>query len=395
MIRKQQEHGKLGIVDLFSGTGGFSLGFEMTGRFRVLGGLELLPSSAATFAANHPSAKIINDDILKISPETFLVQTGIREQDVNLVIGGPPCQGFSSIRPFRSLEEDDPRNNLYESFAVYVRHFQPDYFVMENVVGLVTHNNGRTIEQIVTSFEDMGYTTDWRVLNAVHYGVPQRRERVIMIGSRTSKTIIFPEPTHYFEARSMMARDHKKLILTPPLSEYQLLPAVTVNDAINDLPPIESGESATEYNCSEPMNEFQLLMRKNSSAVSMHESTRHSAKMLEIIKHSGANIYALPDGLVTSGFSTSYSRLEADEPSVTLTVNFVHPASNKCIHPNQNRALTPREGARIQSFPDNFVFKGNRQQIVKQIGNAVPPLLGKAIAECLLNQWSAKQGAQR
>ncbi|MDP9766632.1 DNA cytosine methyltransferase [Deinococcus enclensis] len=387
MIREQQAHEKLGIIDLFSGTGGFSLGFEMTGRFRVLGGVELLTSSAATFAANHPNAKIINDDILKISPEIFSGQTGIKEQDVNLVIGGPPCQGFSSIRPFRSLEEDDPRNNLYESFAVYVRHFQPEYFVMENVVGLVTHNNGNTIKQIVASFEEMGYVTDWRVLNAVHYGVPQRRERVVMIGSRISEVIMFPEPTHYFEARSMMARSHEKLILTSPLSEHQLLPAVTVDDAINDLPPLESGESANEYVCSEPRNKFQLLMRENSSTISMHESTRHSAKMLEIIRHSGANIYALPDGMVTSGFSTSYSRLEADEPSVTLTVNFVHPASNKCIHPHQDRALTPREGARLQSFPDTFVFKGNRQQIVKQIGNAVPPLLGKAIAESLLKQW--------
>ncbi len=379
---------KLGIIDLFSGTGGFSQGFEMTGGFHVLGGIEILPMSAATFAANHLNAKIVNDDILKITPEMFSERTGIRIGDANLIIGGPPCQGFSSIRPFRSLEEDDPRNNLYESFALYVRYFKPDYFVMENVVGLVTHNQGRTIKEIVSSFEGIGYTTDWRVLNAVHYGVPQRRERVVMIGNRYGRQNSFPEPTHFFEAKSMMSRKHEKLIISFPLLCENLKPAVTVEEAISDLSPIGSGESSTKYAFIEPKNEFQRLMRGNSEYVTLHESTNHSEKMLEIIKYSGRNIYALPTGMVSSGFSTSYSRLEGHEPSVTLTVNFVHPASNKCIHPNQDRALTPREGARIQSFPDEFIFRGSRQQIIKQIGNAVPPLLGKAIAECLLRQWS-------
>lgn len=359
----------------------------MTGRFRVLGGLELLPASANTFAANHLNAKIINGDIRKITPDIFSEITNIKPEDIQLVIGGPPCQGFSSIRPFRSLEENDPRNNLYESFALYVRYFQPDYFVMENVVGLVTHNKGETIKQIVSAFEEMGYTTDWRVLNAVHYGVPQRRERVVMIGSRIAATIDFPEPTHYFDARSMMARSHNKLVVTPPLSQHQLQAAVTVEEAIGDLQPVGSGQSATNYISQFPGNDFQKLMRGTSNKVDLHEATQHSVKMLEIIKHSGSNIFALPKGMVTSGFSTSYSRLEGEEPSVTLTVNFVHPASNKCIHPYQDRALTPREGARLQSFPDEFIFKGNRQQVVKQIGNAVPPLLGKAIADSLIKQW--------
>ena len=163
------------------------------------------------------------------------------------------------------------------------------------------------------------------------------------------------------------------------------LPAVTVRQAIDDLPPIKSGEVTTHYS-SRPKNAYQRDRRKDvpDDQLTLHNATKHSKKMLEIIRYSGDNIKCIPEGMVTSGFSSSYSRLRGDEPAVTLTVNFVHPASNKCIHPDLDRALTPREGARIQSFDDDFIFAGNRTQIVKQIGNAVPPLLGKALAKSVL-----------
>jgi DNA (cytosine-5)-methyltransferase 1 len=166
-----------------------------------------------------------------------------------------------------------------------------------------------------------------------------------------------------------------------------LPPAVSVIEAIHDLPEIKSGEEATHYRSDVYPTSFELERRKNLKQLTLHKATNHSEKMLEIIKHSGSNIFALPAGMVTSGFSTSYSRIEADEPCVTLTVNFVHPGSNKCIHPYQDRALTPREGARLQGFDDDYVFVDNRSQIVKQIGNAVPPLLGRAIASTLLEQF--------
>jgi DNA (cytosine-5)-methyltransferase 1 len=164
-----------------------------------------------------------------------------------------------------------------------------------------------------------------------------------------------------------------------------LPPALTVADAINDLPPVASGKEITCYTLP-PRNDYQRERRSEATSLSMHASTRHTPKMLEIIRHSGPNISSVPAHLITSGFSSCYSRLEADEPAPTITVNFVHPASNKCIHPTQDRALTVREGARLQSFDDTFLFAGkNRSLIAKQIGNAVPPLLGRAIAAALAN----------
>ena len=163
--------------------------------------------------------------------------------------------------------------------------------------------------------------------------------------------------------------------------------AVTVMEAIGDLPAVEAGDEAVSY-VSSPATAFQEQMRQGSNQLTMHAATAHTKKMLEIIRHSGKNIDCIPKHLITSGFSSCYSRLSGDEPSVTLTVNFVHPASNRCIHPVQHRALTAREGARIQSFDDTFRFAGNRTQVVKQIGNAVPPLLGRAIAASVAQMLS-------
>jgi DNA (cytosine-5)-methyltransferase 1 len=158
-------------------------------------------------------------------------------------------------------------------------------------------------------------------------------------------------------------------------------------DAIGDLPRISSGEEAAFYERA-PITGYQSERRKYLDTLTLHSSTKHSAKMLEIIRHSGTNISSIPKHLITSGFSSCYSRLAPDEPAVTITVNFVHPASNRCIHPICDRALTPREGARLQSFDDDFIFAGNRSQITKQIGNAVPPLLGKAVGEALASLLS-------
>jgi DNA (cytosine-5)-methyltransferase 1 len=159
--------------------------------------------------------------------------------------------------------------------------------------------------------------------------------------------------------------------------------ALTVMDAIGDLPPVGSGSEAIRY-VQGPQNAYQAARRANSTELTLHQSTRHTAKMMEIIRHSGPNISFIPKHLITSGFSSCYSRLEADEPSPTITVNFVHPASNKCIHPVQDRALTPREGARLQSFDDKFKFAGtNRNATAKQIGNAVPPLLGEVLGRAV------------
>jgi DNA (cytosine-5)-methyltransferase 1 len=377
----------LKLFDLFCGTGGFSKGFEKSGnaRYETLLGVDILPVSARTFSLNHPGALAISGDIRRLRCDELQERLKLKPDELDLIIGGPPCQGFSSIRPFRSSAEDDPRNNLFEQFANFVNFFHPRAFVIENVVGLATHNNGSALAQMEECFASLGFDCDWRILNAAHFGVPQRRERLIFIGVQKGGKRTFPQPTHESNGSTIGHHDRSRLLIpeqdlfTPKLD---LKPAVTVLGAIDDLPQIKSGESAECYD-REPRNDYQRQRRNGCKKLALHYSTAHTPRMLEIIRHSGKNISAIPRHLISSGFSSCYSRLDGDMPSVTITVNFVHPASNRCIHPTCDRALTPREGARLQSFDDDFQFAGNRSQVVKQIGNAVPPLLGKAIGEAL------------
>jgi DNA (cytosine-5)-methyltransferase 1 len=367
------------ILDLFCGTGGFSHGFEMTGKFSVCAGLDLLPDRVETFAANHPTANAHCADIHSVTTDRL-----VDEYQPEIVIGGPPCQGFSSIRPFRNLNDSDGRNNLFEQFAIVVEACRPAWFIMENVVGMLSHQGGETFRAILGLFDQIGYKSSWSVLNAALYGLPQRRERLVIVGSRDGKAFPWPEPTHYMADHRSMAGRHGQRVDGPSLFSNALKPATTVMNAIHDLPELESGESANSYRSDVKPTSYEREMRGIGDQLTLHEATRHSDKMLKIIRHAGNNIYSLPKGLVTSGFSSCYSRMEPDRPAVTLTVNFVHPASNKCIHPSQDRALTPREGARLQGFPDAFKFVGSRAQVVKQIGNAVPPYLGRVIANALL-----------
>jgi DNA (cytosine-5)-methyltransferase 1 len=373
---------KLKVADLFCGTGGFSKGFEKAGGYEVVFGIDIKADSVETFAANHPKALALCKDIREVRVRALARRRELAG-GVDVVIAGPPCQGFSSIRPFRSINEDDSRNNLFEQLVVFVKFFKPRFVVFENVVGLTHHKSGAVLQAIVSSLEELGYCTATQVLNAVNYGAPQKRERVVIIAGLGKAKPQFPEPTHAFNGRTMGG---KYAGMNLPILQAHLPPAVTVGDAIGDLPPVAAGEGAEGYDNTRAVSEYARARRNGCKVLTLHEGTRHTPRMLEIIRKSGANRWALPAGMTTSGFSSSYSRLRADEPSTTLTVNFVHPASNRCIHPTQDRALTPREGARIQGFDDDFKFRGSRTQIVKQIGEAVPPLLGRAIADSLRPQ---------
>lgn len=378
--KKALDTTKKTVIDLFCGVGGFSFGFEMTGAYQVVAGIDILGDRLQTFSSNHDTANAYGQDIRTISIDVL---------DNNnprpfVIVGGPPCQGFSSIRPFRNIERNDPRNNFAEEFCRIVKSLQPEWIVFENVVGLLTYNNGHTLQAIVGAFEEMGYRTSVKVLNSAYYGLPQRRERLIIVGNRKGKPFEWAQPTHWYEHRSMVGQQDIVIQPDSKLFAQELKPAVTINEAIHDLPPVEAGECATIYRRDIEPTPYETLIRNRSQQLTMHEATAHSPRMLEIIRQAGSNIYALPNGIVSSGFSSCYSRLNGDEPSVTLTVNFVHPASNRCIHPIQHRALTPREGARLQGFLDTFNFFGNRSQIVKQIGNAVPPLLGYVVAKAIL-----------
>ena len=372
------------VADLFCGTGGFSYGFTHFEQFEVVFGVDIKDASISTFSANHHNALAICQDIRKLRVRDLANNLELGPGEIDVVIAGPPCQGFSSIRPYRSINEDDQRNNLFEQLIIFVSFFQPRFVVFENVVGIAHHKNGGVLKDIQESFEFLGYTVNLEVLNAVHFGIPQKRERIILLARRGTTRSQFPNPTHQFNGRSMGGHFTNNPL---PLFTWDLPPAIKLIDAIKDLPPIAAGESATEYLDELTPGDYIRERRNGNQILTLHSATRHTPKMLEIIRQSGTNRWALPEGLTTSGFSTCYSRLSADEPSSTITVNFVHPASNRCIHPTQDRALTPREGARLQSFDDDFQFVGSRTEIVKQIGEAVPPLLGKAIARAILDQW--------
>lgn len=378
--KKQPNTTRKSVLDLFCGVGGFSFGFEMHEAFQVVAGVDLLNDRLQTFSYNHAAANAYGQDIRTIS--THILDNENPRPFV--IVGGSPCQGFSSIRPFRNVERNDPRNNLAEEFCRIVHELQPEWIVFENVVGLLTHNKGQTLQAIVGAFEEVGYRTSYKVLNAAYYGLPQCRERLIIIGNRRGKAFKWIQPTHWCEHRSMAGQQEFVLKPLGGLFAQELQSAVTINEAIHDLPPVKAGERATVYRNDIEPTQYEIFIRNGAQRLTMHEATAHSPRMLEIIRQAGTNIYALPPGTVTSGFSSCYSRLNGDEPSVTLTVNFVSPASNRCIHPQQHRALTPREGARLQGFFDTFKFIGTRSQIVKQIGNAVPPLLGRIIAQGIL-----------
>lgn len=369
------------VFDLFCGTGGFSKGLENSsiGNFDVRFGIDLLATSVETFKLNHNNAIALNQDIRTVRRHEIAELTKIKKGELDVLIGGPPCQGFSSIRPFRSSNDDDPRNTLFEEYASFVNYFRPKIFILENVVGLATHKGGVTLEIMQECFHRIGYEIDWKLLNAAHFGVPQKRERFVMIGVEKGGRIPFPKPSHSYNGSTIGYKDKTKIL--KPL-ETNFIPAISAMEAISDLPPIASGESIDRYT-SKPLTDYQIKRRKKTKTLKLHIATKHSDKMMEIIRHSGKNINCIPKHLITSGFSSCYSRLDANEPAVTITVNFVHPASNRCIHPILNRALTPREGARLQSFDDDFEFFGNRTQITKQIGNAVPPLLGRAIGDAI------------
>jgi DNA (cytosine-5)-methyltransferase 1 len=250
---------------------------------------------------------------------------------------------------------------------------------MENVVGLLTHNGGLTLERILDSFDSLDYNVDWRVLNAASYGVPQKRERFIMIAARDHAPVSFPVPSHHFSGKVIGYKDKSRF----PMADTKSPKALTVADAIDDLPSLTRGAQASTYDRL-PHNSYQRARRLGSTGLTLHKAANHSDKMMQVIRRAGGSINCIPNHLVSSGFSSCYSRLSAGEPSTTITVKFQSPASSKCIHPTQNRTITPREAARIQSFDDSYKFRGSLTHVAAQLGNAVPPLLSRAIAASVL-----------
>ncbi|MBR1495715.1 MAG: DNA cytosine methyltransferase [Acidaminococcaceae bacterium] len=366
------------IVDLFSGAGGLTFGFYynlIDGNFirnednEILFANEFDHQAAEAFRLNYPDVNMIERDIKLLKEEE--IRRLIGDNEVDVVIGGPPCQSYSTI----GKRVYDDKAKLYNEYYRILNIIRPRMFLFENVTGLLSmkdENKNSILEDIKKKFEfiadDFGYHIYPGVLDAADYGVPQHRERVFIIGVQKNLKLEwnFPEKNNT---------------------------EITLKEAISDFPIITSGQEAHDYGETVPVNEYQRLMRGDTQELTCHFVAEYGDKIQTIINHviqgEGKNyINGLVDkGILaeryrlTSGYKNTYGRLYSDRPCTTITHNMSTPSGLRCIHYEQNRALSPREGARIQSFPDWFRFSGNHVQIKRQIGNAVPPLLAMKLAE--------------
>ncbi len=331
----KKEKGKkiksLSYIDLFCGAGGFSQGFQDAG-FENVFSIDIEKDFCQTYKYNFPNHNLIQKDIAKLTRDEILDLVG--KDEIDVIIGGPPCQGFSIAGNVGRKFIDDPRNRLYKEFVRVVDIVKPKFFVMENVARLYTHNKNKTRKEILEDFESIGYNVECKILNSADFGVAQIRKRVIFIGSRVSTDISFP----------------KKRV-----KEYK-----SIKDAIDDLPSLKSGESSNIPN---------------------HTAMNHTKQMLEKMKFisDGGDRTQIPKALrPKSGDIRKYIKYDSKKPSITVTGDM-----RKVFHYSQNRALSVRELARVQSFPDSFVFKGSSISAQQQVGNAVPPLMAKEIAVCI------------
>ena len=339
------------VVDLFSGIGGFSLGFEQVG-FRTVLGVDFDSSALETFRCNHPHSDAFQLD-LSDSDAVSRLKSRLQRQHVDVLLAGPPCQGFSLTGP-RNLE--DPRNRLYLAALETVRALQPTAFIIENVPGMKTLYGGHVLSDILDRIDGMGYSTSSGVLTAADFGVPQLRRRLIILAIKgRGLDVSLPKP-----------------LLKP--AEY-----VSCADAIGDLPSRSDdlGQEVDDYT-SPPLSAYQRLMRRGSTALHNHVATRHTELVRSVIRlvPEGGNYKDLPAGIGTSRrFNEAWTRYHSEKPSRTIDTGH-----RNHFHYKWDRVPTIRENARLQSFPDRFVFLGTKTEQNRHVGNAVPPLLARALA---------------
>lgn len=343
------------ILDLFCGAGGFSYGMEKNPRFHTAVALDFNAWAIESFKRNMPSTETIVGDITNAAIREKVVSCS-RARGVNMIIGGPPCQGFSLKG--KKLGLADRRNYLFNAYLQIVESLKPEVFVIENVKAILSTAAGWFKRQIVEKVQAMGYQVEYGVLKASDFGVPQTRERAIFICSRKQK-IALPTPT--------------------------VAKSVTVRDAISDLAYHASGEGAVEESYAmNAQSAYQRKMRLKSRILYNHKASNHDARAIKKLKliPPECGKECLPKELLgRQKFSGTWGRLHWDAPSPTIDTRFDACSNGTNNHPVLNRAITPREAARLQSFDDRFVFVGQKVAIRQQIGNAVPPLLAKAIAD--------------
>ncbi|MCY3841861.1 MAG: DNA cytosine methyltransferase [Gammaproteobacteria bacterium] len=357
-------------IDLFCGAGGLSEGFRQAG-FVILAGNDIEPFAIETFAKNHPGSKALAGPVQNLSALDLLRAAALNKGDLDCLIGGPPCQAFSVYNHQRGMH--DERSGLFREYLRIVDGLMPKWVVMENVTGITSAGDGQAVDHIVSGLGELGYTVEMNTLRAEEYGVPQERRRVFFIGNRLGLPVQWPKRTH----------------------GSGLVPFVTVWDAIEDLPRLGNGEvpdQPTYYDVS-PSSDYQSYLRGNATIVANHEAPRLAPINLQRMKYipEGGSWRDVPFELLPAGMKRArrcdhtkrYGRLRKDGLSSTiLTKCDVHWGA--FIHPEQDRALSVREAARLQSFPDAFWFAGPRTEQYVQVGNAVPPLLAKHVGHALV-----------
>lgn len=343
------------VVDLFCGCGGLSYGLAIAGYDVVLG-LDNWEDAVATFRKNHPGAKGLVANLGNENAQSLCETAGVAPGTIDLVVGGPPCQGFSIAGKRRS---DDPRNQLYKSFVEFVAYLKPKAFILENVPNLISMDGGSIKERIIRDFSDLGYQTVYKILTASDFGVPQNRRRVVFVGLKNTRPFDFPAPTHGTTDR----------------------PRITTKDALSDLPDYSLDEGSPYL--TSPKTDFQMMVRRNSPGVYNHTATIHTKDTIRIISMvpDGGNFKNLPKELwSTRKVNIAWTRMNSRRPSFTIDTGHNHH-----FHYEYNRVPTTRESARLQSFNDDFIFLGNKTSQLKQVGNAVPPLLAEKIGRQLIN----------
>lgn len=382
----------LTTIDLFAGAGGMSRGLEMAG-FEVKAAIESVPRAAKTHELNFPRCKVTSGDIQEFEPSRFAQTSDILPGQIDLLAGGPPCQTFSTIGRAKigsikseTAEKADPRNYLFKNFFDYVSYYQPRVFVMENVPAIRSKYKGQLFSRILSIVDELDYEVHISTLNAADFGVPQTRKRLFVVGTQKGMNFAFPKPTHY---------DPDDLVDGEHCSEG-LSPYLTVKDALSDLPEVWDGcrEHYMPYR-SAATSDYQSLLRSENGSVGNNTCRMSNERAKKVFKHmrQGDKYMDLPPDVRKilpfreDIFHDRLKRLRNDKPSWTVLAH-IGMDGYMYIHPTETRTLSVREAARIQSFDDKFEFVGNMREQYVQVGNAVPPLLAKAIgasiAECLL-----------
>ena len=379
----------LSTIDLFCGAGGITQGFHQAG-YHCLYANDLMPEAIDTFRQNHPTTRAECKPIEEVNAATLRRSLGLQKGDLDVLVGGPPCQGFSINAPSRFLK--DPRNSLFKHYARFVEEFAPKAFVFENVPGLLSMADGAVFEKILQVFSELGYQLSVKILFGPHYGIPQERWRLILLGSMFGE-IAHPLPTHFAKGRANFRGGGSLTLQLTAADEKQLTAAVNVGEAIRDLPRLNMGEGAEEVGyTTDPTSSYALRLRNPAGVTFNHVAAKLSKQNIERMRHvpPGGSWRDIPHDLLPRGMQQArksdhtkrYGRLSFDGFSGTVLTK-CDPHWGTVFLPDQDRTLSVREAARLQSFPDSYRFLGSRVSQYVQVGNAVPVLMATAIAKAV------------